>query len=93
MPESITNLKSTFEISKEMSEKIFVIPPNRTRYLSEISENNRAYDKWAIDQKDIAQKLYALQKSLEILSDASEDIITQIKSAWVFFFIIKYNQA
>ena len=27
-----------------MSEKIFVIPPSRVRYLSEISENNRNYD-------------------------------------------------
>ncbi|MDP7567720.1 MAG: cobalamin-dependent protein, partial [Flavobacteriales bacterium] len=41
------NFNSSFEITDEMSEKIFVIPPNRTRYLSEISENNRAYDKWA----------------------------------------------
>ncbi|MDB0011630.1 cobalamin-dependent protein, partial [Crocinitomicaceae bacterium] len=39
------DLASTFEITKEMSEKIFVIPPERTRYLSEISENNRSYDK------------------------------------------------
>src|SRR5690606_1033264 len=30
------DLKSTFTISDEMSEKIFVIPPARTRYLSEI---------------------------------------------------------
>jgi len=37
-------LKSTFEITNEMSEKIFVIPPKRTRYLSEISESNRSYD-------------------------------------------------
>jgi len=29
-------LSSTFAITKEMSEKIFVIPPDRTRYLSEI---------------------------------------------------------
>ncbi|MDP4662402.1 MAG: cobalamin-dependent protein, partial [Salibacteraceae bacterium] len=47
-------LKSTFEITDEMSEKIFIIPPARTRYLSEISENNRAYDKWALEQSDIA---------------------------------------
>jgi len=40
-----TDLKSTFQITDEMSEKIFVIPPARTRYLSEISESNRAYDK------------------------------------------------
>ena len=35
-----SELVSTFEITREMSEKIFVIPPERTRYLSEISENN-----------------------------------------------------
>ena len=39
------DLKSTFTISDEMSEKVFIIPPARVRYLSEISENNRAYDK------------------------------------------------
>ncbi len=43
------DLKSTFHISEEMSEKIFVIPPSRTRYLSEIAENNRAYDKTTDD--------------------------------------------
>jgi methylmalonyl-CoA mutase len=78
----LENFNSSYAITDEMSEKIFVIPPARVRYLSEISENNRAYDKWAIDQKDIAQKLYALQKSLEILSDASKEIITQIKSQY-----------
>ncbi|WP_274476286.1 methylmalonyl-CoA mutase family protein [Mangrovimonas aestuarii] len=59
------NLKSTFEITKEMSEKIFVIPPARTRYLSEISENNRAYDKTADEQVDVAQKLYGIYKTME----------------------------
>lgn len=59
------DLKSTFEISKEMSEKIFVIPPARTRYLSEIAENNRAYDKTANAQVEVAQKLYGIYKTLE----------------------------
>jgi len=59
------DLKSTFEISKEMSEKIFVIPPARTRYLSEIAENNRAYDKTANTQVEVAQKLYGIYKTLE----------------------------
>jgi methylmalonyl-CoA mutase len=62
--------------------KIFVIPPNRIRYLAEISENNRAYDKWVKEQKEIAQKLYALQKSLSILSNSSKDIIAQIKTEY-----------
>lgn len=59
-----TNLNSTFEITKEMSEKIFVIPPNRTRYLSEISENNRNYDAIAVTQVEVAQKLYGIFKTI-----------------------------
>ncbi|PJB12378.1 MAG: methylmalonyl-CoA mutase [Flavobacteriales bacterium CG_4_9_14_3_um_filter_40_17] len=60
-------LPSTFHASGEMSEKIYIIPPNRTRYLSEISENNRAYDKIAFSQADIAQKLYGIYKTIESL--------------------------
>ena len=60
-----TDLKSSFHISDEMSEKVFVIPPSRTRYLSEIAENNRAYDKKAKDQVEVAQKLYGIFKTIE----------------------------
>jgi len=60
-----SELKSSFHISDEMSEKIFVIPPSRTRYLSEIAENNRAYDKTANTQVEVAQKLYGIYKTLE----------------------------
>ena len=58
------DLKSTFEISEEMSEKIFVIPPSRTRYLSEIAENNRNYDVKANEQVEVAQKLYGIYKTI-----------------------------
>ncbi|MEO2129507.1 MAG: methylmalonyl-CoA mutase family protein [Christiangramia sp.] len=60
-----SSLDSTFEISAEMSEKIFVIPPKRTRYLSEISENNRGYDEKAKTQTEVAQKLYGIYKTIE----------------------------
>jgi methylmalonyl-CoA mutase len=59
------DLKSTFEITREMSEKIYVIPPHRTRYLSEIAENNRKYDETALSQVDVAQKLYGIYKTIE----------------------------
>lgn len=59
------DLNSTFHISNEMSEKIFVIPPARTRYLSEIAENNRQYDSTAEEQSEVAEKLYGIFKSLE----------------------------
>ncbi|MCD6064422.1 MAG: methylmalonyl-CoA mutase, partial [Flavipsychrobacter sp.] len=66
-------LNSNFHISNEMSEKIYIIPPARTRYLSEISENNRKYDKWAKDQSAVAQKLFGIQKTIETLQGTSID--------------------
>jgi methylmalonyl-CoA mutase len=63
-----SDLVSTFQITREMSEKIFVIPPHRTRYLSEIAENNRKYDVTAINQEQVAQKLYGIFKTLESVS-------------------------
>lgn len=65
------DLKSTFQITDEMSEKVFVIPPDRTRYLSEISENNRAYDKWVDEQVEVANKLWGLHSSIESMKDSS----------------------
>ena len=37
------------------SEKIYIIPPNRTRYLSEIAETNRAYDQRVREQVALAE--------------------------------------
>jgi len=64
------DLKSDFAVTDEMSEKIYIIPPSRTRYLAEIAENNRGYDKWVDEQKEIAQRLYAIQKSIEALKES-----------------------
>ena len=73
------DLKSTFEITKEMSEKIFVIPPARTRYLSEIAENNRAYDKKANEQEKVAQKLYGIYQTIlsVIPNEVKESFLTK----------------
>ncbi len=59
------DLKSTFEVSQEMSEKVFIIPPSRNRYLSEIADNNRSYDKSVDEQVEIAQKLFGIYKTIE----------------------------
>jgi len=75
------DLKSTFEITREMSEKIFVIPPHRTRYLSEISENNRKFDEWVTDQAEVAEKLYAINKTIETLSSSQEKDIIKVLQA------------
>jgi isobutyryl-CoA mutase len=67
------DLKSDFAVTDEMSEKIYIIPPHRTRYLAEIAENNRNYDKWVDEQKELAQKLYSIQKSIETLKESKLD--------------------
>jgi len=74
------DLVSDMEITKEMSEKVFIIPPARTRYLSEISENNRGYDSWVDQQVAIGEKLYAIDKTIETLSDVDADIIKVLKA-------------
>lgn len=68
------DLKSTFEITREMSEKIFVIPPHRTRYLSEIAESNRKYDEIVLTQVEVAQKLYGIFKTIEVVNKKSVQI-------------------
>ena len=45
---------------KDTTTKSQIIPPKRVRYLSEISENNRSYDRWVNDQCAIASKLYQI---------------------------------
>ncbi|MDP5014526.1 MAG: methylmalonyl-CoA mutase family protein, partial [Schleiferiaceae bacterium] len=51
------------EVVKEPGEKLFVSPPHRTRYLSEISEGIRGYNAWADHQADVADALYSLHKA------------------------------
>ncbi len=70
------NFKSSFGLEKDISEKQFIIPPNRTRYLSEITENNRAYNKWSAEQQQVAQKLYGIYKTIETVANVSVELTT-----------------
>ncbi|MCR9253400.1 MAG: methylmalonyl-CoA mutase family protein [bacterium] len=67
------NLKSDFHATDEMSEKVFIIPPKRTRYLSEIADAIRDYNGWTDKQKDIAQNLYGIQKSIDTIGNTNVD--------------------
>ncbi len=59
--------KTSIEASDEMSEKIHIIPPKRIRYLSEIAETIRSYNEWTENQAVVAQRMYALDKSIALL--------------------------
>ncbi|MEM9850191.1 MAG: methylmalonyl-CoA mutase family protein, partial [Bacteroidota bacterium] len=61
------------------SEKIYIIPPKRVRYLSEIAENNRRYDQAVEQQAATARKLFALAESKKILADSTAADLLQAK--------------
>jgi isobutyryl-CoA mutase len=77
-------LQSSFHATDEMSQKIYIIPPHRTRYLSEISENNRNYDGWAEKQAELARKLFGLKQSIEHISakNANDPALPTLNTAY-----------
>ncbi|MFT5645460.1 MAG: methylmalonyl-CoA mutase [Aureispira sp.] len=78
------DLKSTFEVTEGMSEKIYIIPPKRIRYLSEISESIRNYNEKAEQQSEVAGKLYGIQKTLEVLKEQGqgETVLEAVQKAY-----------
>lgn len=75
--ETEAEFKSELPISLDESEKIFIIPPKRTRYLSEIVENNHRYDARLEEQSNLVSQLYALKASAELISN--KDALSAIK--------------
>ncbi len=49
--------------------KLDVIPPRRVRYLAEIADTIRNYDEWVEAQAEVANQLYALETSKQVISD------------------------
>ncbi|WP_340203052.1 methylmalonyl-CoA mutase family protein [Ascidiimonas sp. W6] len=68
--------ESSFQITEAMSEKQYIIPPNRTRYLSEITENNRGYTKRSEEQVKVAQQLFGIFKTVETLAEKTPKLTT-----------------
>jgi len=64
--------QSSLSAPEGMSEKIHIIPPNRVRYLSEISETVRNYNRWADRQAAIAQRLFSLHESIKIAREKND---------------------
>lgn len=66
-------MNSTFEAADEMSEKIFIIPPERVRYLSEIAEEGDRYEKWIDEQSVIARKLFNVEGTIHHLTELGQE--------------------
>ncbi|HAI76591.1 MAG TPA: methylmalonyl-CoA mutase [Microscillaceae bacterium] len=64
---NLPTLTSKFELSERMSEKIYIIPPDRVRYLAEICENADEYHSFIQTQAGIARKMYQLKGTIDLL--------------------------
>ncbi|MBK7428590.1 MAG: methylmalonyl-CoA mutase family protein [Saprospiraceae bacterium] len=65
------SLQSQLELPTGSSEKIYIIPPHRTRYLSEITDSIRAYNSWVEKQVEIARKAFGLKTSMQVLESSN----------------------
>ncbi len=64
---STLDWKSNLNLRTGNAEKIYIIPPSRVRYLSDITTANRNYDKWVNKQAEIANNLYAFDRLKNLL--------------------------
>jgi len=70
--------KSRFKPTTEIPEKIYIIPPARTRYLSEITDTIRQYNIRAEQQSEVAGKLQNLVETQKLLAAAKQEVPTSI---------------
>ena len=59
--------------TSQASQKHFIIPTSRIRYLSEITEAIRSYNDWVEKQTQIARKLHAITITLDLLKETAEE--------------------
>lgn len=63
------DFKAAYELTGAVSEKIYIIPPDRTRYLAEIAEANQDYNEWVNRQCKIAQQMYQIKGVLDLAKE------------------------
>ncbi|MEM9067022.1 MAG: methylmalonyl-CoA mutase family protein [Myxococcota bacterium] len=67
-------LTSTVEVTDAMSEKVFIVPPERVRYLAEIVESSDRYDERVEEEASIATRLFQLAGAVQALRGKDEDV-------------------
>ena len=73
------HLQSHFMPAAEQHGKQIVIPPARTRYLGEIADTNRNYDRWAEEQASVAQKIYNVKSTIAELQNKDNTVIQPLQ--------------
>ena len=76
-----------------MSEKVYVIPPDRVRYLAEITENADRYKDFIKEQSSIARKMYQIKGTIDQLrSDIGKKKIEIVEDTEDVVHVIEYKQ-
>ena len=65
------DLAPNLAVNADPSQKIYVIPPARVRYLAEIAETIRRYDGWVEKQAAAANRLQGVETALALLDEES----------------------
>jgi methylmalonyl-CoA mutase len=76
------DFKTKHELIGESAEKSYIIPPDRIRYLAEIAENSQAYNDWVNQQCIIAQRMFQINGTMELLVPLTggglEDVLKEL---------------
>lgn len=67
-----TDFNAQMILTAGTSEKVYIIPPDRTRYLAEIAESSQQYNEWVTQQTAVATKLYQLNGVLELCKNEKQ---------------------
>jgi len=59
---------SQFSAQNQMSEKIYIIPPDRTRYLAEIAEESQRYNQVVSEQSELARSLFQVKGTIDLIT-------------------------
>jgi methylmalonyl-CoA mutase len=68
-----TGWSSSRAMQEGLTQKRSVIPPERVRYLAEITESSRRYEQFVQEQASIARKLFQLKGAMDILQENKSD--------------------
>jgi methylmalonyl-CoA mutase len=64
------DFNAQMKMTAAQSEKIYIIPPDRIRYLAEIAESSQAYQDWVNTQSTLATKLYQLEGVMKLTEES-----------------------
>ena len=66
--------------SKSSTSKTIIIPPERTRYLSEIADTVRSYHQKTMEQAENLRSAWHINEVIKKLGDAPNDVIERVKA-------------